>query len=256
VDSYRWKYSQEGPQNSGSESGEIRFSELLQLVAEISPDLRVRFSTSHPKDITDEVLHTMARYQNLCKNIHLPVQSGSTTVLARMNRTYDRAWYLERVDAIRRILPDCAITTDVISGFCGETEAEHQETLTLMEAVRFDSAYMFAYSERPGTLAARKYPDDVPEETKKRRLSEIMALQDRHSVERNGQEEGQIQEILIEGYSKKSKEDFCGRNSRNKMVVFGAVPGISFGQTVSVRILRSNKATLIGECLVESEVEL
>ena len=256
VDSYRWKYSQEGPQNSGSESGEIRFSELLQLVAEISPDLRVRFSTSHPKDITDEVLHTMAQYQNLCKNIHLPVQSGSTTVLARMNRTYDRAWYLERVDAIRRILPDCAITTDVISGFCGETEAEHQETLTLMEAVRFDSAYMFAYSERPGTLAARKYPDDVPEETKKRRLSEIMALQDRHSVERNGQEEGQIQEILIEGYSKKSKEDFCGRNSRNKMVVFGAVPGISFGQTVSVRILRSNKATLIGECLVESEVEL
>jgi tRNA-2-methylthio-N6-dimethylallyladenosine synthase len=254
VDSYCWKNPENQPLSPDSPQGQVRFADLLRLVAEIAPDLRVRFSTSHPKDITDEVLLTMAAYPNLCKNIHLPVQSGNSAVLSRMNRTYDRSWYLERVEAIRRFLPDCAITTDVITGFCGETEAEHQDTLSLMEAVRFDSAYMFAYSERPGTLAARKYPDDVHEETKKRRLSEIMALQDRHSIERNREEEGQIQEILVEGYSKKSKDDLCGRNSRNKMVVFGAVEGVEFGQTVRVRILRSNKATLLGECLVTREV--
>jgi tRNA-2-methylthio-N6-dimethylallyladenosine synthase len=254
VDSYCWKKPENQPLSPDSPQVQVRFADLLRLVAEIAPDLRVRFSTSHPKDITDEVLLTMAAYPNLCKNIHLPVQSGNSAVLSRMNRTYDRSWYLERVEAIRRLLPDCAITTDVITGFCGETEAEHQDTLSLMEAVRFDSAYMFAYSERPGTLAARKYPDDVPEETKKRRLSEIMALQDRHSIERNREEEGQVQEILVEGYSKKSKDDFCGRNSRNKMVVFGAVEGVEFGQTVRVRILRSNKATLLGECLVTREV--
>jgi tRNA-2-methylthio-N6-dimethylallyladenosine synthase len=256
VDSYRWITPDHAMSSPDLPKTEVRFADLLGQVAAIAPDLRVRFSTSHPKDITDEVLYTMAAYPNLCKNIHLPVQSGNSAVLSRMNRTYDRAWYLERVEAIRRILPDCAITTDVISGFCGETEAEHQDTLSLMEAVRFDSAYMFAYSERPGTLAARKYPDDVPEETKKRRLAEIMTLQDLHSIERNQDEEGQVQEILVEGYSKKSKDDFCGRNSRNKMVVFGAVEGVEFGQTVHVRILRSNKATLMGECLVAKEVVL
>ncbi|MFM7910930.1 MAG: radical SAM protein, partial [Bacteroidota bacterium] len=173
VDSYRWQAP--AGETKGEESPTFLFADLLAYIASISPDLRVRFSTSHPKDITDEVLHTMARHNNLCKNIHLPVQSGSSNVLARMNRTYDRPWYLERVESIRRILPDCAITTDIIVGFCGETEEDHRETLSLMEMVRFDSAYMFAYSERPGTLAARKYPDDVPEEIKKRRLAEVMA---------------------------------------------------------------------------------
>lgn len=200
----------------------------------------------------------MARHDNLCKNIHLPVQSGSSKVLARMNRTYDRPWYLERIESIRRILPDCAITTDIIVGFCGETEEDHRETLSLMEMVRFDSAYMFAYSERPGTLAARKYPDDVPEEIKKRRLAEVMALQDQHSVERNQEEEGKVHRVLIEGKSKRSDQDWCGRNSRNKMVVFPGKDGemtpdfigskdLSPGTFVDVTVHRSTKATLMGQ---------
>lgn len=243
VDSYRWEQPAEAAAGAGSL---YRFSDLLAMVAGIAPDLRVRFSTSHPKDITNEVLETMAKFPNLCKNIHLPVQSGSSSVLARMNRTYDRAWYLERVNAIRSLLPECAITTDLIVGFCGESEEDHRETLSLMEEVRFDSAYMFAYSERPGTLAARKYPDDVAEETKKRRLQEVMQLQDAHSVGRNQAEEGQIQEVLIEGYSKRSQDDWCGRNSRNKMVVFPFVPGLKPGDLVRVQIERSTKATLLG----------
>jgi len=261
VDSYRWQAP--AGETKGEESPTFLFADLLAYIASISPDLRVRFSTSHPKDITDEVLYTMARHDNLCKNIHLPVQSGSSKVLARMNRTYDRPWYLERVEAIRRILPDCAITTDIIVGFCGETEEDHRETLSLMEMVRFDSAYMFAYSERPGTLAARKYPDDVPEEIKKRRLAEVMALQDQHSVERNQEEEGKVHRVLIEGKSKRSDQDWCGRNSRNKMVVFPGKDGdltsdiigskgLSPGTFVDVTVHRSTKATLMGR-LVEFE---
>jgi tRNA-2-methylthio-N6-dimethylallyladenosine synthase len=256
VDSYRWIGSAE-PREEIS-SGTFRFADLLELIAGISPDLRVRFSTSHPKDITDEVLYTMARHDNLCKNIHLPVQSGSSKILARMNRTYDRPWYLERVRAIRRILPDCAITTDIIVGFCGETEEDHQATLSLMDLVRFDSAFMFAYSERPGTLAYRKYPDDVSDEIKKRRLAEVMALQDLHSVERNQAEEGQIHRILIEGKSKRSDQDWCGRNSRNKMVVFpcqakesklalGLGKELTPGSYAEVVVHRSTKATLMGQ---------
>jgi len=271
VDSYRWQAAEpsaesgEHPAASG-EPVTYLFADLLALIAGISPDLRVRFSTSHPKDITDEVLQTMARHENLCKNIHLPVQSGSSRVLARMNRTYDRLWYMERVQAIRRILPDCAITTDIIVGFCGETEEDHQETLSLMEWVRFDSAYMFAYSERPGTLAARKYPDDIAEETKKRRLSEVMALQDQHSAERNQSEEGLVHQILIEGKSKRSNLDWCGRNSRNKMVVFpdqalapgsGSAAGqhLAPGSYAEVVVHRSTKATLIGQVIEMQEVQ-
>jgi tRNA-2-methylthio-N6-dimethylallyladenosine synthase len=265
VDSYRW---QPAESTTGSAApNTILFADLLALIAGISPDLRVRFSTSHPKDITDEVLHTMARYENLCKNIHLPVQSGSSGVLTRMNRTYDRAWYMERIQAIRRILPDCAITTDIIVGFCGETEEDHQDTLSLMEWVRFDSAYIFAYSERPGTLAARKYPDDIAKETKNRRLAEVMALQDLHSEERNRQEEGRVHQILIEGKSKRSNLDWCGRNSRNKMVVFpqkafASRDGIARGQDLApgsyaeVVVHRSTKATLIGQINEIQEVKV
>lgn len=265
VDSYHWQPSEVSTETS--EPTAFRFADLLALIAGISPDLRVRFSTSHPKDITDEVLYTMAKHENLCKNIHLPVQSGSSRVLARMNRTYDRSWYMERVEAIRRILPDCAITTDIIVGFCGETEEDHQETLSLMEWVRFDSAYMFAYSERPGTLAARKYHDDIAEEIKKRRLTEVMALQDKHSAERNQEEEGRLHQILIEGKSKRSNLDWCGRNSRNKMVVFpvdALVPGIDQGSGshlapgsyAEVWVHRTTKATLIGQVYENQEVKV
>src|SRR5690606_11000949 len=159
----------------------VNFANLLEQVAQVSPLLRVRFSTSHPKDITDEVLHTMARYENICKYIHLPVQSGNSRILKLMNRTYDRAWYMDRVDAIRRIIPECGISTDVITGFCSETEEEHQDTLSMMDYVRYDFAYMFAYSERPGTLAAKRYTDDIPEEVKKRRLTEVVDRQREHS---------------------------------------------------------------------------
>lgn len=265
VDSYRWQV----PKASADKDAGLTywFADLLAYIASISPDLRVRFSTSHPKDITDEVLHTMARHNNLCKNIHLPVQSGSSKVLARMNRTYDRPWYLQRVEAIRRILPDCAITTDIIVGFCGETEEDHRETLSLMEMVRFDSAYMFAYSERPGTLAARKYPDDVSEEIKKRRLAEVMALQDQHSSERNQEEEGQAHQVLIEGKSRRSDQDWCGRNSRNKMVVFPGhanaskdelIAGIKMlpGTYVDVVVHYSTKATLLGQVSKFEEVHI
>jgi tRNA-2-methylthio-N6-dimethylallyladenosine synthase len=190
-------------------------------VALVHPDLRVRFSTSHPKDITDEVLHTMARYDNICKYIHLPAQSGNTRVLELMNRTYSAAWYLDRVAAIRRILgEECGISTDMIAGFCSETEAEHADTLSLMEAVQYDFAYMFAYSERPNTPAAKRLKDDVAEEVKKRRLNEIIALQNRHSLRRNQLDLTKVHKVLIEGTSKRSEEHLFGRNSANKVVVF------------------------------------
>jgi len=224
----------------------VNFAQLLAMVAEVSPELRVRFSTSHPKDITDEVLYTMARYENICKYIHLPVQSGNSRVLELMNRTYDREWYMDRVNAIRRIIPTCGISTDVITGFCSETEEEHQETLSMMDYVKYDFAYMFAYSERPGTLAAKRYEDDVPEEVKKRRLTEVVNKQQEHSLYRLQNFVGNVQKVLIEGFSKRSDQDYCGRNDQNTMVVFPVVERVKPGQYVHVLVERCTSATLIG----------
>lgn len=224
----------------------VNFAQLLAMVAEVSPELRVRFSTSHPKDITDEVLHTMARYENICKYIHLPVQSGNSRVLELMNRTYDREWYMDRVNAIRRIIPTCGISTDVITGFCTETEEEHQETLSMMDYVKYDFAYMFAYSERPGTLAAKRYEDDVPEDVKKRRLTEVVNKQQEHSLYRLQNFVGNVQKVLIEGFSKRSDQDYCGRNDQNTMVVFPVDERFKPGQYVHVLAERCTSATLIG----------
>jgi tRNA-2-methylthio-N6-dimethylallyladenosine synthase len=233
VDSYKWEA--------------VTFANLLERVAQVHPDLRVRFSTSHPKDITDEVLHTMARYENICNYIHLPAQSGNTRVLELMNRTYTREWYLQKIDRIRAILGhDCGISHDMISGFCTETEDEHRDSLTLMEYAQFDYGYMFAYSERPGTLAAKKYTDDVPEEVKKRRLNEIIALQQRLSLARNQRQIGQVQRVLIEGTSKRSEADLFGRNDQNKVVVF-ARGTHKKGEYVNVRVTDCTAATLLGE---------
>jgi tRNA-2-methylthio-N6-dimethylallyladenosine synthase len=225
----------------------VTFAELLERVALLSPLLRIRFSTSHPKDITDDVLHTMAKYHNICKYIHLPVQSGNTRVLQLMNRTYTREWYLSKVKRIREIMPDCGLSTDVISGFCTETEEEHQDTLSVMELSRFDMAYMFSYSERPGTLAARRYQDDITEEVKKRRLTEIINLQNSHSRESYAGDVGKSFEVLIEGNSKRSEMDWCGRNSQNKMVVFPKNgKDLKKGDYVMVTIHSSTSATLMG----------
>lgn len=212
VDSYKWL----NPETNHT----VTFADLLEMVALISPALRVRFSTSHPKDITDDVLHTIAQYDNICNYIHLPVQSGSTTVLKRMNRTYDRDWYLQKIEAIRRILPDCAISTDIITGFCSETDQEHADTLSLMQEIQYEMAYMFAYSERPGTLAARRYIDDISAETKNNRLQEIIALQNKHSLHRNQTDLGKTLRVLVEKTSKRSEKDLCGRSDQNKMVIF------------------------------------
>ncbi|MBV2226544.1 MULTISPECIES: tRNA (N6-isopentenyl adenosine(37)-C2)-methylthiotransferase MiaB [Sphingobacterium] len=225
----------------------VNFAQLLALVAEVSPELRIRFSTSHPKDITDEVLYTMAKYENICKYIHLPVQSGNSRVLELMNRTYDREWYINRIEAIRRIIPECGISTDVITGFCTETEEEHQETLSMMDYVKYDYAYMFAYSERPGTLAAKRYEDDIPEEVKKRRLTEIVDLQREHSLYRIEKFVGQVQKVLIEGTSKRSDKDFCGRNDQNTMVVFPVDERYKVGDYVNVLGESCTSATLIGK---------
>ena len=243
VDSY--KYTKPVAEGEAPEPA-VNFAQLLAMVAEVSPELRVRFSTSHPKDITDEVLHTMARYENICKYIHLPVQSGSSRVLELMNRTYDREWYMDRVDAIRRIIPMCGISTDVITGFCTETEEEHQETLSMMDYVKYDFAYMFAYSERPGTLAAKRYEDDVPEEVKKRRLTEVVNKQQEHSLYRLQNFVGKVQKVLIEGFSKRSDADYCGRNDQNTMVVFPVDERFKPGQYVEVLAERCTSATLIG----------
>lgn len=224
VDSYRWNVDSRG-QVKDPERPVSGFADLLALVAEVSPALRVRFSTSHPKDMTDEVLATMARYPNICKYIHLPVQSGSSAVLGRMNRGYTREWYLERIAAIRRYLPGCAISTDIISGFCGETEEDHAATLSLLEEVRYDMAYMFKYSERPRTLAARTYADDVPDDVKGRRLQEVIAVVGRTSRAHNQAQVGQVQEVLIEGPSKRSPDHLYGRNDRFTTVIVPRVEG-------------------------------
>ncbi len=224
----------------------VNFAQLLEMVALVNPLLRVRFSTSHPKDMTDEVLETMAKHHNICKYVHLPVQSGSSRLLEMMNRGYTRDWYLNRMAAIQRIIPGCGISTDVITGFCSETEEEHQETLSLMETVKYDFAYMFSYSERPKTLAERKYKDDVPEEVKKRRLQEIVDLQRKHSTLRTAEGLGKIHEVLVEGVSKKSKEMLMGRNSQNFVVVFPKGQHQP-GDYVNVLATRCTPSTLIGE---------
>ena len=224
----------------------INFAQLLERVALVNPDLRVRFSTSHPKDMTDEVLHTMAKYDNICKYIHLPVQSGSSRVLEMMNRGYTREWYLDRIATIKRILPDCGISTDTISGFCGETEEEHRDTLSLMEAVKYDFAYMFMYSERPKTLAERKYQDDIPEEVKKRRLQEVVELQRKHGAQKIQDGVGKLHRVLIEGVSKKSEEMMMGRNTQNIVVVFPKA-NHKKGTYVNVQADSCTTTTLIGK---------
>ncbi|RXF67159.1 tRNA (N6-isopentenyl adenosine(37)-C2)-methylthiotransferase MiaB [Arcticibacter tournemirensis] len=239
VDSYKWT------SEDGTES--VNFAGLLEQVALVSPDLRIRFSTSHPKDITDEVLYTMAQHENICKYIHLPIQSGNSRVLEIMNRTYDREWYTERINSIRRIIPECAISTDVIAGFCTETEEEHQDTLSMMDYVKYDFAYMFMYSERPGTLAAKRFTDDIPDDVKKRRLNEIVRKQQQHSHERLLQQVGKVQKVLIEGFSKKSELDYAGRNDQNATVVFPADKNYKPGQYVNVFVERCTTATLIGK---------
>lgn len=226
--------------------GDVNFAKLLELVAQVDPLLRVRFSTSHPKDITDEVLYTMAKYDNICKFIHLPVQSGNSRILKLMNRTYDREWYIERVNAIRRIIPDCGLSTDIITGFCSETEEEHQDTLSIMDYVKYDFAYMFAYSERPGTLAAKRYADDIPEEVKKRRLTEVVDRQRDHSLYRLQTYVGKTHKVLIEGFSKRSEQDYAGRNDQNTMVVFPVDNRYRPGDYVNVYAERCTSATLIG----------
>ncbi len=237
---------------SGSDSnlsqgkpGSVGFAELLEMVASIDPLLRVRYSTSHPKDLSDDVLEVMAKYDNICKHIHLPVQSGSTPVLGRMNRKYTREWYLGRIGAINRILPGCTISTDIIAGFCGETEEEHQETLNLMREVGFDFAYMFKYSERPGTKASRHMKDDVPDEVKTRRLNEIIALQNELSAVSKKADIGRTLEVLVEGQAKKPAGAMMGRTSGNKVVVFQA-SDVRPGDYVNVTVTRSTSATLIG----------
>jgi tRNA A37 methylthiotransferase MiaB/very-short-patch-repair endonuclease len=240
------KVSPAGGDLEGAGPEVVNFSDLLELVAHVSPELRIRFSTSHPKDITDEVLYTMKKYDNICKYIHLPVQSGNSRVLELMNRTYDRTWYMNRIDAVRRILPGCAISTDVITGFCSETEEEHLETLSMMDYVKYDFAYMFMYSERPGTLAAKRYADDIPDDVKRRRLSEVVKKQQQYSHERLQTLVGTIQKVLIEGFSKKSDKDHCGRSDQNAMVVFPVNENYKPGQYVNVLIERCTTATLIG----------
>ena len=238
VDSYKWQH----PETHET----YTFARLLEMVALLHPDLRVRFSTSHPKDMTDDVLHVMAAHENICKYIHLPVQSGSTRILSLMNRTYDREWYIHRIEAIRNIVPDCAVSSDIIAGFCTETEEDHQDTLSMMSWADYSMSYMFMYSERPGTLAARKYKDDIDEEIKKNRLNEIIQLQNSISREHNARDTGKIFRVLIEGDYRKSENEFKGRNSQNKMIVFPKLPGYQPGDYVQVQVTATTSATLIG----------
>jgi len=265
VDSYKWKPHprsfSEGEGGAGETTsasstslsfgegrGEapINFAKLLEMVAAVSPDMRVRFSTSHPKDITNEVLETIAKHENICNYIHLPVQSGNSRILDLMNRTYTREWYLDRIKAIREIIPDCAISSDIITGFCTETEEDHQETLSLMDFVKFEFAYMYSYSERPGTPAAKKFADDVPEDVKQRRLEEIIALQQKSSHFRAQNRLGKIEKVLVEGLSKKSKSDYSGRSDHNHMVIFPVKEDVKPGDYVNVLIEKTTTATLIG----------
>jgi tRNA-2-methylthio-N6-dimethylallyladenosine synthase len=245
VDSYRWNITNKG-QIKNPDLPTVNFAQLMERVAQVSPNLRVRFSTSHPKDMTDDVLHAMAKYENLCDYIHLPVQSGNSDVLKRMNRGYSREWYLDRINAIHKIIPDCAISTDIISGFCGETDVEHLETLSLMDEVKYDFAYMFKYSERPKTLAERKFEDDIPEDVKSKRLTEIIEKQLNFSLVSNQSRIGMVEKVLVEGESKRSSEMFCGRTSRNSMVVFPRAD-VKKGDYVLVKITDCTSATLLGE---------
>lgn len=253
VDSYKWSPNEDlkgkAQIEKAGETNITNFAMLLQLVANIDPLLRIRFSTSHPKDITDEVLHTMARNENVCNYIHLPVQSGNTQVLDRMNRTYSREWYLDRVRAIKEIIgEDCGISSDMITGFCSETEEEHKETLTLMELVKFNFSFMFYYSERPGTLAEKKFKDDVDMETKKRRLNEIIALQQIHSEYHNNNSIGKTYKVLVEGESKRSSEQLMGRNSANTVIIFDK-KHYKKGDYVHVKVQSNTTATLLGEAV-------
>jgi tRNA-2-methylthio-N6-dimethylallyladenosine synthase len=250
VDSYLWSGGglKKETLTAEQKAASVSFAKLLELVAGVDPKLRVRFSTSHPKDMTDEVLEVMAAHHNICKYVHLPIQSGSSRVLELMNRGYTREWYLDRIAAIRRIMPGCGISTDIITGFCSETDEDHQLTVSLMDEVQFDFAYMFAYSERPKTLAERKYADDVPEKIKKSRLSEIVDLQRRNSGIRTAMGVGKVHEVLIEGPSKKSDEMLMGRNSENMVVVFPKGDHQK-GEYVHVLADRCTGGTLIGEVL-------
>lgn len=250
VDSYRFSHD---PKLVGKklieakyDEGVVNFARLLEMVAQISPLLRVRFSTSHPKDMTDDVLEMMAKYHNICKYIHLPVQSGNSRVLEIMNRTYDRQWYMERIRSIRKIVPEAAISTDIITGFCSETEEEHKDTLSMMEFARYSMAYMFFYSERPGTVAAKKYEDDVPEEVKKRRLQEVVDLQLRLSLEHNKADIGKTFEVLVEGTSHRSEEHLFGRNSQNKVIIFPKGT-LQPGMYTNIKVTDCTSATLKGE---------
>jgi tRNA-2-methylthio-N6-dimethylallyladenosine synthase len=249
VDSYRWS---DDPSLRGKALKEapredvIDFSKLIEMVAEIAPDFRIRFTTSHPKDITDDVLYSMKKYDNICKYIHLPAQSGNSRILQKMNRTYTREWYLEKVNKIREIIPGCAISTDMITGFCSETDEEHQDSVSLMKEVVYDYAYMFFYSERPGTLAAKKFEDDVPVATKKSRLTEIIEIQSENNRITNSKCVGETYEVLIEKFSKKSDQDLMGRNSHYRTIVFPA-ENYKAGEFVNVKINRATGGTLIGE---------
>jgi tRNA-2-methylthio-N6-dimethylallyladenosine synthase len=247
VDSYRWNLTSKGVVKDENQPT-TNFAQLMEMVALVSPVLRIRFSTSHPKDMTDDVLEIMAKYENICPYIHLPVQSGHSTVLERMNRGYSREWYLERIDAIRRFMPDCAISTDIITGFCGETDEEHDATVSLMQQVKFDFAYMFKYSERPKTLAERRFADDVPEDVKAKRLTEIIELQLKNSKLSNEKQIGEIVKVLVEGTSKRSEDQLCGRNGQNAMVIF---PRENYEkvQYVLVKITSCTSATLMGEAI-------
>jgi tRNA-2-methylthio-N6-dimethylallyladenosine synthase len=249
VDSYKWTKPETAIGADLGEAEVVNFAKLLEMVALINPELRVRFSTSHPKDITDEVLYTIARYDNICNYIHLPVQSGNSRILDIMNRTYDRDWYMNRIDAIRSIIPDCALSTDVITGFCTETEEEHNDTVSMMDYVKYDFAYMFKYSERPGTLAAKRYADDIPEEVKQRRLAQIVAKQQQYSFYRMQARIGKVEKVLIEGFSKKSTNDYCGRSDQNAMVIFPVNENYKPGQYVNVLVERTTSATLIGKII-------
>lgn len=238
VNSYKWD----------EDNSRVTFHDLLRMVAEVSPLLRVRFATSHPKDISDDLIMTIANHHNICNSIHLPVQSGSTAVLKKMNRRYTREWYMERIETIKKYIPDCGLSTDIIAGFCTETEQDHQDTLDMMKWVEYDYAFMFKYSERPDTLAAKKFEDDVPDEVKSRRLQEIINLQQEMSLLNNQKDIGKTFEVLVEKMSKKSKEELAGRNSQNKMVVF---PRKNYkpGDYVMVKVHDCTAATLIGEAV-------
>jgi tRNA-2-methylthio-N6-dimethylallyladenosine synthase len=256
VDSYLWFGG--GPKKEfvnltkDEQNSSINFAKLLEMVALVNETMRIRFSTSHPKDISDEVLFTIAKYRNICKYVHLPAQSGNSRILDLMNRNYTREWYIGKVNRIREIMPDCGISCDIISGFCTETEEEHQDTLSLIELSNFDFSYMYNYSERPGTLAARKYPDDVPEEVKGRRLQEIIATQNAVSRKKNNEREGKTFRVLVEGTSKKSANDLRGRNDENMVVIF---PKENYkpGDYVDVIIEKSSTTSLVGKAIGKAE---